>query len=430
MPRSPRPPTSRASWPAARAGSWTCRRTGTAPCCCSALGYRASGEPNPAENAPTDEVAAAALREGYALVGSSYATTGWAVEQAVPDQLATLDEFAERFGPARRTIAWGRSYGGLVTTTIAERRPERIDGSLSMCGLVQGGVANWNSTLDAAHALKTLLSPDADLPLTGFPGPEAAARAAETLTGAVEAAQADPRGRARLALAAALHNIPGHNDPGQPEPGDRDWAAQQRNQYEALRRFPTTAVEWRQEAESRAGGNMSWNTGVDYRAMLAKSPHATEVRALYGAAGLSLEDDLAALEDAPRISADPEAVDYMTRNVAFTGQLTKPQLDIHTTGDGLVPVQVTSAHRDAVNRAGVARLLRQAHVDRPGHCTFTTGEQMAALRALESRIGSGRWGSTAAAAMNARARAAEPGAEHSYVDREPAPYPRPYDLAG
>ncbi|GAA2786860.1 alpha/beta hydrolase family protein [Saccharopolyspora taberi] len=392
-------------------------------------GYREAGSPNPAQNAPTEEAGAAALEQGYALIGSSYATTGWAVEQAVPDQLSTLDEFTERFGPARRTIAWGQSYGGLVTTTIAERQPGRIDGSVAMCGLVHGGVANWNSTLDAAYAARTLLAPDAQVPLAGFPDQEAATRAAETMAGAVNTAQATPQGRARIALAAALHNIPGHNDPSQPEPGEHDWAGQQRNQYQALSRFFRTAMNWRQEAESRAGGNMSWNTGVDYARMLSRSPYATEVEALYQDAGLSLSGDLEQLANGPRISADPGAVDYMTRNVAFTGRLDKPQLDLHTTGDGLVPVQVTRAHRDAVEQAGSSRLLRQSYVDRAGHCTFTTGEQMAALHAVEQRIDTGAWGDTGPAAMNARAEAADPGHDHAFADHQPSPYPRPFDLA-
>jgi MYXO-CTERM domain-containing protein len=103
-----------------------------------------SGPANPAQDAPDEATKTLLLQQGYALIGSSYATTGWAVTDAVPDQLATLDAFTTRFGQASRALAWGRSYGGLVTTAIAERHPEAIDGSLSLCGLVQGGVANWN----------------------------------------------------------------------------------------------------------------------------------------------------------------------------------------------------------------------------------------------------------------------------------------------
>ncbi|MGR3931793.1 alpha/beta hydrolase family protein [Streptomyces sp. BRA346] len=392
-------------------------------------GYSPQGSPNPAQNAPSSAARSRLLDQGYALVGSSYATTGWAVADAVPDQLATLDLFTQRFGTARQTLAWGQSYGGFVTTAIAERHPDRIDGSLSMCGLVQGGVANWNSTLDPVFALKTLLAPDSGIRLTGFADQAEAKGAASALTGKLTAAQQTPQGRARIALAAALHNIPGHNDPSQPKPGPADWAGQQKNQYAAVAGLlQTAAFSWRQEAESRAGGNPSWNTGVDYAAMLRHSSVYKEVTELYKEAGLTLRDDLAALNRAPRTSADPQAVAWMRHTSAFTGRLTDPQLNIHTTGDGLIPVQAESAYRRAATAGGSAGLLRQAYVDGPGHCTFTTGETLAAVHALEGRLATGRW-DTAPDALNSAAKTEDPGAEARYTDYRPTAYPRPYDLA-
>ncbi|WP_408051214.1 alpha/beta hydrolase family protein [Streptomyces sp. HO565] len=218
-------------------------------------GYTPSGSPNPARNAPDADTRGKLLAAGYALIGSSYATSGWALTEAVPDQLATLDLFTERDGTARRTLAWGTSYGGLVTTALAERHGDRFDGSLSMCGLVQGGVANWNSTLDPVFALRTLLAPGSGVRLTGFTGQGDARAASDTLTAATDAAQRTPEGRARIALAAALHNIPGYNSPTQTEPGPTDWAGRQANQYAAVRGLlQQPAFGWRQEAESRAGG--------------------------------------------------------------------------------------------------------------------------------------------------------------------------------
>ncbi|MGW0562713.1 alpha/beta hydrolase family protein [Streptomyces sp. NPDC003016] len=390
-------------------------------------GYRPPGAPNPAENAPAPDTRVRLLDGGYALIGSSYATTGWAVTDAVPDQLATLSLFTERFGAARRTIAWGQSYGGLVTTRIAERHPDRIDGSLSMCGLVQGGVANWNSTLDPVFALRTLLAPDSGIELTGFEDRAAARTAANALAAKADDAQRTPEGRARIALAAALHNIPGHNDTAQPEPADRE--ARQANQYAAVAGLlRTAAFTWRQEAESRVGGNPSWNTGVDYTAMLHRSSVYKEVTELYREAGVSLRDDLTALNRAPRIGADPAAVARLSRTSVFTGKLAGPQLDIHTTGDALIPVQSESAHRRAVTAAGSSALLRQAYVDGPGHCTFTSGETLSAVHTLEQRLRTGRW-ATSPDALNALARKEDPSAGARYTDYRPAPYPRPYDLA-
>ncbi|MET9971648.1 hypothetical protein ABZZ80_38555 [Streptomyces sp. NPDC006356] len=388
------------------------------------------GPANPAENAPDDATKALLLQRGYALIGSSYATTGWAVTDAVPDQLATLSVFTGRFGAPSRTIAWGRSYGGLVTTAIAERHPERIDGSLSLCGLVHGGVANWNNTLDPVFALKTLLAPGSAIPLVNLPDQRTAADAANTLTTAVDSAQSTPAGRARIALAAALHNIPGWNDPAQPQPAPTDWDTQQANQYTALKglmKFP--AFSWRQEAETRAGGNMSWNTGVDYARLLGKSSIRKEVTELYKKAGLSLRADLATLNRAPRIAADPDAVAWMSRTSSFTGELTKPQLSVHTVGDALVPVQTESALKRAVTAAGSASLLRQAYTDNAGHCTFSPAEQLSALHTLEDRLTTGRWTGTDPESLNSRATKADPTTPTRYVPYRPTPYPRPYDLA-
>lgn len=393
-------------------------------------GYRPAGPANPAQNAPDDATKSLLLEAGYALAGSSYATTGWAVTDAVPDQLSTLDAFTGRFGQARETIAWGTSYGGLVTTAIAERHPERIHGSLSMCGLVQGGVANWNSTLDPVFALRTLLAPDSGIPLTGLESQSEAASAAKTLSTTITDAQSTGAGRARIALAAALHNIPGWNNPAQTRPGPTDWDTQEANQYQGilgLILYP--AFSWRQEAESRVGGNMSWNTGVDYTAMLHRSPLYKEVTELYSKAGLSLRNDLTTLNTAPRIKADRGAVEKMARTSSFTGRLAKPQLDIHTTGDGLIPVQAESALRRAVTAAGSAPLLQQAYVENAGHCTFSPAEQIAALHTLEDRIATGRWKAAGPDALNARASEADPTTPARFVGYRPASYPRPYDLA-
>ncbi|WP_406159491.1 S9 family peptidase [Streptomyces sp. NBC_00882] len=390
-------------------------------------GYNA-GPANPAQDAPDAATKPLLLQQGYALIGSSYASTGWAVTDAVPDQMATLNAFTTRFGQASRTLAWGRSYGGLVTTAIAERHPDEIDGSLSMCGLVHGGIANWNNTLDPAFALKTLLG--SDVPLVNLPTQQAATDAANTLTASVDSAQSTTEGRARIALAAALHNIPVWNAPTQTRPAATDWDAQQANQYDAVKGLlKIAAFNRRQEAEVRAGGNMSWNTGVDYARLLGQSSVRKEVTELYKKAGLSLTKDLAALNRAPRIKADRNAVAWMSTTSSFTGRLAKPQLSVHTIGDPLVPVQTESALRRAATAAGSGPLLRQAYVDNAGHCTFSPAEQLAALHALEDRVTTGSWQGTDPASLNSRATAADPTTPTRYVSYRPTPYLRPYDLA-
>ncbi len=390
-------------------------------------GYRPEGTPNPAVNAPDEPTKKLLLKEGYALVGSSYAKNGWAVEQAVPDQLAALDTFTGKVGAARRTLAWGQSLGGLVTTTIAERHPRRIDGSLSLCGLVHGGVANWNSTLDATFALRTLLAPGSGIRLTGFQDTADATASGKRLGAAMEAAQRTAPGRARIALAAALHAIPGWNDPATPRPAPDDHASRQANQYTALRGLVARpGFVWRAEAERRAGGSMSWNTGVVYTAMLARSAAYRQVKSLYKSAGLSLGADLRVLAGEPRVAptrarcatwwtTPRPPVSSASRSSTRTRPVTRS-----------CPAEVESAYRRAVNRAGRAPLLRQAYTDNAGHCTFSPAEQLGALHTVEHRVATGSWGDTSPAALNSRARDADPATPARYTPYRPGPYPRPF----
>src|SRR6266852_6518830 len=83
------------------------------------------------------------LSSGYALAGSSYATKGWAIEDALRDQIAVLDLFKLVVGQPKRTIAWGHSLGGIITAGLIQRNPERFDAALPMCGVLSGGVATW-----------------------------------------------------------------------------------------------------------------------------------------------------------------------------------------------------------------------------------------------------------------------------------------------
>ncbi|NKX51696.1 hypothetical protein HER39_14215, partial [Arthrobacter deserti] len=190
---------------------------------------------------------------------------------------------------------------------------------------------------------------------------------------------------------------------GTPRPGDRDWEAQQEQQAAA---FMFSVFSPRQPLEARAGGNFSWNTGVDYARQLNASGQAQQVRALYRQAGLDPDADLARLAAEPRVAADPGAVQYMLENATPTGDIHGPVLTLHETGDTAPTVTQARAYGDAVRAAGAPSLLRQAYVDRPGHCDYTAAEQLAALTALEERLESGSWRNTATApSLNERARA-------------------------
>ena len=371
-------------------------------------GYVVPGTPNPPQDFAKDDPFTRffMLSQGYALAGSSYATTGWAIEDALRDQIAVLDMFNLVVGPPKRTIAWGHSLGGMITAGLIQRHPERFDAALPMCGVLSGGVATWNTALDSEFAFRTLIGPPG-LQLVNIANPFANLHTAEV---ALAQAQATPQGRARIALAGALGNLPGWFMPLSPEPAPTDFAGQELNQFLWQQQVDFRFVfAFRAELEARARGNVSWNTGVDYRKQLERSIGRDQVRALYEQAGLDLEADLKTLNETARISADPEAVRYLERNIIFNGEIYFPVLTLHTKGDGLVVVQNESAYKDVVEEADNQEFLRRTFVDRAGHCTFTPAETITAARTLINRLDSGKWNDVDASDLNNAAAALGPG---------------------
>jgi hypothetical protein len=221
---------------------------------------------------------------------------------------------------------------------------------------------------------------------------------AARLTQAVETAQQTPAGRARIALAAAYLNLADWA-PGQQPLARDDFAGQERQQYAWLAQgLLSFIVPARWSVEQSAGGNTSWNKGVDYTGLLHKSAHAKQVEALYRDAGLNLRTDLNRLTRGADVTADPAAVARLKRTSTAGQSLAVPLLDIHTTADQLVPVEQESAFAGRVRRAGDSALLRQAYVARQSHCNFTTAEVVAGLHAVEHRLDTRHWDDSATAA--------------------------------
>jgi pimeloyl-ACP methyl ester carboxylesterase len=399
-------------------------------------GYVVPGSPNPALDVGDPLTGGFMLASGYALAGSSYATTGWAVQQAIPDQIATLDAFESAVGTPAKTIAWGHSLGGMITAGLVQNFPDRFNATLPMCGVLSGAVGTWNGSLDIAFIFNTLVA-GGSLQVVDI------TNATQNLTnaeGILAAAEATPQGRARIALAAALGDLPGWFDPASPEPARNDFAARQANQFLWLQNvdFPFIFA-LRAEMEFRAGGNPSSNVGIDYEAKLKHSINYAEVRALYAAAGLSLEADLTTLKNTKRIQADPAAVAYLSQNIIYNGQLPFPVLTMHTTGDGLVPVENESAYRDVVDDAHDGALLRQIFVHRAGHCEFTPAETIAALQTLDLRLTTGKWRDLVVPELNKDAALLGPGLNvlpigsslqptpPAFVKFKPAPFLRIFD---
>lgn len=389
---------------------------------------------NPAPDAPDQLTAAKLLQEGYALAGSSYSQNGWALQQAFHDDIALLNYFDQTCGHPVRTVAWGDSMGGMITAGLVQLDPRRFAGALPMCGLLSGSIGLFNLQLDGLFTFNLLLA-NGSLQVVNFTDPTNELNQAE---GILAAAQQTPQGRARIALFSSLEDVPGWFTPTSPEPAPNDYAGQEQNQYLAAQVDLFFDIAAMAEAEGRAGGNYSWNTGVDYFDQFQRSIDRQEVKALYQQAGLNLKQDLGTIQDAPRISANQSAVRYMEKYIIFKGNLDIPVLSMHTTGDPLVFPQVEQAYASVVKAAEDARQLRQVFVRRAGHCAFTPAENLTAFHTLLQRLDSGQWfDTTDPAQMNQEANAygptynvLPPGTTvvlPAFIPYHPAVFLRPFD---
>jgi pimeloyl-ACP methyl ester carboxylesterase len=348
-------------------------------------------------NAP--ETAEWLLDHGYALAASQYQNggLGYLVEEAMRDQLALLDWFDREVGRPHRTVVTGQSMGVAISTLLAERHPERFDGVLTLCGAYDP-LNTFNSALDVNFAVNTLLAGNKDIDLIGAADP-AASR--DALTAVIDSERDTPQGQARLALAAALGNVSGWYFSLQPKPSTRvDWIQQQAEWVKWAKVFGNGPVAFADIAQ-QAGGNPLWNVGVDYAKQLDRSSQRDVVRRAYRDAGLDLRADLARLAAAPRITPEPRAVRYMYRYGVPVGRTPVPVLSLHTTGDGGAPQDQERWYAEQVRRSGDPGRLRQLYVERGGHCSFNGAEEVTALRALLSKVETGRWPNLSPHRLNA-----------------------------
>jgi dienelactone hydrolase len=336
------------------------------------------------------------LDHGYALAGSDFqGRTGLVVKEALTDNLALLNWFDTHVGRPRHTIASGFSMGGGIATRLAEQNPRRIDGVLSISGQ-QDAQSTMNRELDATFAVRTLLTDDQRLALVKAPDP---AHSVAVLQAAVQQALTTPEGRAKLALIGAISGLPGWASAHEPRPTELVEAVRQQEWWLEAAFIASLGPTGRVDIERRAGGNPSFNVGVDYARELDRSGQRAFVEQAYRVAGADLGADLRVLAGAPRIAPDPAAVAWMCRYGVSRATAPTPVVTLHGVAEGIIQSD-SRWYGEQVRRQDN---LRQLYVDRGDHGPFTAAEEILALQGLVTRVETGRWPDLRPSTLNAEA---------------------------
>jgi hypothetical protein len=385
--------------------------------------------PLTAADAPSAGSAAQLLAQGYALVGSSYDVNGswWALDTAVSDQFGSLTAFLAASGlHPRRTVAVGTSMGGLINSLIDQESYGRVQGAVTFCGLVAGGVDLNNYQLNAEYAMTQLLPGAAGVQIRDYASMAAGSTAGAELSAAVASAQTSAAGQARIALSAALLNETDWTTGAAP-PAAGDYPGQELQEEEMLTSGQLSFIESGRYMISLAeGGDSGYNIGVDYGALIRQSPYYRQIKALYKAAGLNLGADIATLDEHESYAPEGNSLRRTQATSVNTGRLQVPELDVHTVSDQLAPTPFEATYAQRVALAGSSPLLRQVYANAIGHCNFTDADMVAAIDAMNNVVAARHWTpGVTVTALNDAANALDPalGGGSFTTDR-----PRPLDV--
>jgi hypothetical protein len=307
-----------------------------------------------------------AVRKGYAWIASSYRREGYGVLMAAQDTEDARRFFIERLAKPRRTIYHGASYGGLVGAKLIEAFAKNADGSLNYdgafynSGFVVGAPVGHQFRADLRavyqYYCKNLPGPDeAAYPLwSGLPAEskltlKGLETAVDACTGVAHAAaERSETQKQNLANILGVMRFP---------------------ENMLVRHMQAATFLFREIAERVTQGRSAFsNMDVRY-------------------SGSS--DDAALNRDVTRFTADPAALAALKADGEPTGALPVPVVSIHSINDPQVVVEVQSAYRAAVERAGSGERLAQAFTDEKLHTGQSAPELAAALDALMQWIEKG-----------------------------------------
>jgi alpha-beta hydrolase superfamily lysophospholipase len=303
------------------------------------------------------------VRAGYAWVGHTYRRGGFGVTMAAEDTERARQYFVQHFGQPRRTLLHGQSYGGAVASKAAEiyamvdgpggkvRGP--YDAVLLTSGVLGGGTRVYDFRLDlrAVYQYVCKNHPKADEPQyplwQGLP-------ADSKLT--------------RAELAARVDECTGVRKP----------AAQR---TDAQKANLATIINVIRIQERSLLGHLNWATwlfrDVTQLRLGNRNPFGNANVVYKGST-----NDAALNAGVLRYAADPAAVAELAKDSDPQGMVNVPVLSLHAVNDPTAFVELQSAYRDILQRAGTAHLLVQTYSDESEHSYLAEAQYPALFTAL------------------------------------------------
>jgi hypothetical protein len=277
------------------------------------------------------------LDRGFAVAQSSYSRGGWAIEQALTDNVKMLEHFEKKYGEPQTVIATGGAMGASVTTASVENQPEIYDAGLVTCcsGLdARLENMNWNFEMLALFDYYfPNVMPSVVGPLNGMPYSIGNSPTTQKIQAALDA------------------------NPEKAEIFRRAWGRKKEDVASTVA-FHSYLIH---EAQERSGGN----------------PFSNETTIYY------VDDDITAVNSGvKRHKADPGKNEYLKKWYTATGKPLKPLLILSPIYDPIVPADTTEAYMALARRSGGDKNVAFQFFDHYGHGSITTPEVATAFDEL------------------------------------------------
>lgn len=285
---------------------------------------------------------------GYAYATTSYRENGLAILPGADDLRQLTSIFDLLIGKPRHTYIVGASEGGLIATLLAEQSPQLYDGGLAACG----PIGDFRLETDYIGDFRVLF----DYFFPGVIPGSAIAVPAEVID--------DWTTRYAPAVAQAMTTNPA--------------AAQQLITTTHAATDPADPIG----SMVKTAQDVLWYSVFatnDAAAKLGGNPYDNRDRWYSGSS-----NDLLLNLTVHRYAAAPMALAAM-QALNTSGNVTVPLVTLHTTGDDVIPFWQEILYATKVHASGRGSFI-PLPVFRYGHCTFTTGDLLAAFGLLALQV--------------------------------------------